>query len=299
MQKVDKVQIQAASKKFKWSSIHRWLLRTFLTALAMSYVNVSNWMCWKKHRNKIKCSVVGTCLVVALIFYIKLNVDTHNTHELDSDQSPYFPCKRTAEEAKELRELFLDVRDILSKMSIRHFLIYGSVWGVYRAKAPLPWDYDIDLAIIGDETYSKIPKSEFLKPFRERGINVYDSTFVSSCFYFTRGKFAQVDVDIFYNFNGWMQRAGLLTYVLYYNYKTYHSFPASMVEHPLPEMEFLDVQIAVPRGGKEILKYLYPNDWNKPFFPAACKIESAKTQTRLQSSLGLNRKNDNKNIFSE
>ncbi|XP_028408020.1 uncharacterized protein LOC114530626 [Dendronephthya gigantea] len=274
--KINTAENQRKSQKIKWYSIHTWFLRVFLTALALSYVNVANWICWKDHRNKIKCSIFGTCMLVTLVFYVKLNVDTHNTHELDSDQSPHFPCNRTPEQAQELRDLFHDVRDILNEMSIRPFLIYGSVWGAYRAKAPLAWDYDIDLAIIGDETYSQIPKAEFLKPFRERGIEVYDMTWMSSCYYFTRGKFAQVDIDIFYNFHGLMQRSGLITWLLYYNYKKYHSFPEWMVEKPLPKMQFIDVQIEVPRGGMEILKYLYPNDWERPFTPAACKVNNVK-----------------------
>ena len=276
MNKIDNATLEVTSKKEKWKDIHIWFLRSFLTALALSYINVANWLCWKNHRNKIRLSVFGTCMIVGLVFYVKLNIDTHNTHELDSDQTPHFPCKRTAKQAEELRLLFHDIHDILDKMNVRHFLIYGSIWGAYRVDAPLPWDYDIDLAIIGDETYSKIPKSEFLKPFEERGITVYDSTFLSSCFYFTRGKFAQVDIDIFYNFHGWMQRTGLVTWLLYYNYQKYHSFPAWMVEHPLPQTKFIDIQIAVPRGGKEILKYLYPNDWYRPFTPAACKVKANK-----------------------
>ena len=279
MKKVDNVKIHVTSKRVKWSDVHIWFLHTFLTALALSYVNVANWICWKNHRNKIKCSVFGTCMLVGLVFYVKLNIDTHNTHELDSDQSPHFPCTRTPEQAAELRELFHDIHDILNKMNIRHFLIYGSIWGAYRAEAPLPWDYDIDLGIVGDETYAKMSKSEFLEPFEERGISIYDSTSMSSCYYFTRGKFAQVDIDIFYNFHGWMQRSGLVTWLLYYNYQKYHRFPAWMLADPLPEMKFIDIQMPVPRGGKTVLKYLYPNDWDRPFTPAACKVKAKKDKT--------------------
>ena len=286
MKKVDTIRV--TSKKIKWYNIHIWFLSTLLIALALSYVNVSNWICWtENHRSKIKCSVFCTCMFVGLVFYVKLNIDTHNTHELDSEQNPHFPCKRSPKQAEELRELFHDIHEILNKMNVRHFLIYGSIWGAYRVQAPLPWDYDIDLAIIGDETYSKIPKSEFVKAFREQGISVHDSTTLSSCYYLTRGEFAQVDIDIFYNFHGWMQRAGLATWFLYYNYQKYHSFPAWMVEHPLPEMKFIDIQMAVPRGGMDILKHLYPNDWNRPFTPAACKVKSKKVKTRASTNSKL------------
>ena len=279
--KTEEAKSKTSSSKVRWYNIHIWFLRVFLTALTLSYVNVSNWsICWKNHRQKIIVPIFGACMLLTLVFYVKLNIDTHNTHELDSDQSPAFPCNRTPKQAKELRELFHDVHDILNKMNIRHFLIYGSIWGAYRAKGPLPWDYDIDLGIIGDEAYSKIPKSEFLAPFHARDITVNDKMSMSSCYYFTRGSFAQVDIDIFYNYHGWMQRTGLVTWFLYYNYQKYHTFPAWMVEHPLPKMQFVDLQMAVPRGGKAILKYLYPNDWDKPFIPVACQHKDEQDETK-------------------
>ena len=274
------MSFDTTGKKTKWYNIHIWFLRGFLIALASSYAKVVEWISWKSKRSSIKLSIFGACMLVSLVFYLKLNIDTHNDHELDSAQSPFFPCRRTPKQAKELRELFYDVHEILNKMNIRHFLIYGSIWGARRTQGPLPWDYDIDLGIIGGERYSEIPKSEFLKPFRERGITVYDQMELSSCFYLTRGDFAQVDIDVFYDYSGLMQRNGLATWFLYYNYRQYHTFPAWMIKAPLPKMKFADLDMPVPHGGKAILKYLYPKDWNKPFTPAACLKEnklSAKT----------------------
>lgn len=263
----------------KWYNVHIWFLRGLLTAMASSYANFVEWFTFSK-RCSVKLSIFGACVLISLVFFVKLNIDTHNFHELDSAQSPFFPCRRKPKEAKELLELFLDVHDILNKMNIRHFLIYGSVWGAYRYKGPLPWDYDIDLAIIGDEKYAQISKSEFLKPFLERGITVYDKSMISSCYYFTRGEFAQVDLDIFYDYNGWMQRAGIVTWLLYYNYKHYHRFPAWMADEPLPKMQFAGVRMPVPNGGKAILRYLYPKDWNRPFTPAACLKEEIEGDSR-------------------
>ncbi|XP_046841231.1 uncharacterized protein RP689-like [Xenia sp. Carnegie-2017] len=209
--------------------------------------------------------------LVLLIYFFKLNIDTHNTHELDSEQNPRFPCERTTQEMKELGELFKDVHEILNRMRIRHFLIYGSIWGAYRVQGPLPWDYDIDIGILGDEAYSKIPHNEFIKAFEAKGIKVDDHTSLSSCYYFRRGDFAQVDVDIFYRTRNYMHRSGLVTWILYYNYQMYHTFPSWMLDDPLPTVKFIDVEMPVPRGGKEILKYLYPHDWETPFVPAACR----------------------------
>lgn len=266
-------------------NIRAWVhgfLHAFLTAVVEYSRTVKRWFISKPHgrRRRRKVSVLTAYFLIQFFFYVKLNVDTHNTHELDSAQTPVFPCKRTAEEAKALRELFYDVHEVLDQLKVRHFLIYGSIWGAMRSQGPLPWDYDIDLGIHGDEEFSKIPRAKFVKAFQKRGIRVNNKMHQASVFYLSRGKFAQVDLDVFFNYNGWMQRAGWISWILYYNYKTYHTFPAWMLQEPLPKMQFFDVQMPVPRGRKEILKYLYPKDWKKPFTPAACQGKDITLNTQ-------------------
>jgi hypothetical protein len=253
-------------------SLVRGFLDAFLASLVARTHTVKRWFISKPlgRRQRRKVSVLTAYFLIQLFFYIKLNVDTHNTHELDSAQTPVFPCERTLEEAKALRQLFYDVRKVLNELKVRHFLMYGSIWGAFRSQGPLPWDYDIDLGVYGDQHFLSIPREKFVKAFQKYGIRVNDKMHQASVFYLSRGKFAQVDLDVFFNYNGWMQRAGWISWILYYNYKTYHTFPASMVDGPLPTMRFFDVQMPVPRGGKEILKYLYPKDWETPFTPSAC-----------------------------
>ena len=166
-------------------------------------------------------------------------MDTHNTHELDSAQTPIFPCKRKPEEAKALRELFQDVREVLNELHVQYFLMYGSIWGALRSKGPLPWDYDIDLGVYGDEEFSKIPREKFVKAFQKRGIRVTDKMHQASVFYLSRGKFAQVDLDVFFNYNGWMQRAGWISWVLYYNYKDLPHVPRDDVGRTVAHDEVL------------------------------------------------------------
>jgi hypothetical protein len=247
-------------------------LEAYFTSLADHAHTVKRWFISRPlgRRRRRKVSILTAYFLIQLVFFIKLNVDTHNTHELDSAQTPIFPCERKPEEAKALRELFYDVREVLNELKVRHFLMYGSIWGALRSKGPLPWDYDIDLGVDGDGEFSRIPREKFVKAFQKRGIRVNDKMHQASVFYLSRGKFAQVDLDVFFNYNGWMQRAGWISWILYYNYKTYHTFPAVMLQEPLPTMQFFDVQMPVPRGGKEILRYLYPKDWETPFTPAAC-----------------------------
>ncbi|CAB4026749.1 Hypothetical predicted protein [Paramuricea clavata] len=268
-------------------NIRAWIyefLHLFLSALMAHALTVKRWFVSKPigRRQRRKVSVLTVYFLIQLVFYVKLNVDTHNTHELDSAQTPVFPCERTPEEAKALRELFYDVREVLNELEIHHFLMYGSIWGAYRSKGPLPWDYDIDLGVLGDEAFSKIPREKFVRAFQERGIRVNDKMHQASVFYLIRGKFAQVDLDVFFDYNGWMQRTGWVPWVLYYNYKSYHTFPAWMVQEPMPTMQFFDVQMPVPHGGKEILKYLYPKDWETPFTPAACQGNDITLNTQTE-----------------
>ena len=158
-----KYEIQTVTMSLSTSSQDQ---NVFFAVLTFCYQTCRDWvdmvLLRKFGRRRAAKMLKFSILVMILTFgfyLVKLNVDTHNTHELDSATSPIFPCQRKPEEAKELNELFYDVIDILNKMNIRHFLIYGSIWGAYRSKGPLPWDYDIDIGIIGEENYAQIPKT--------------------------------------------------------------------------------------------------------------------------------------------
>ena len=61
-----------------------------------------------------------------------------------------------------------------------------------------------------------------------------------------------------------------LTWLFYFQYKAYHSFPARLVEQPLPKSRFRFFNMSVPREENEILKYIYPDDWWKVVRPSGC-----------------------------
>ena len=56
---------------------------------------------------------------------------------------------------------------------------------------------------------------------------------------------------------------------LFINYRLYHSFPARLVQQPLPKAKFGSFNISVPKGGLEIMKHLYPFNWWKVVKPAS------------------------------
>ena len=66
-------------------------------------------------------------------------------------------------------------------------------------------------------------------------------------------------------------RSGYEPWVFYIHYRLRHSFPARLVQQPLPKVRFGSFNISFPRGGVEIMKHLYPfNRW-KVVKPVNCK----------------------------
>ncbi len=85
----------------------------------------------------------------------------------------------------------------------------------------------------------------------------------------TRGK-ARGDLMVFRNFSGTMKRVGIESYLFSLNYKMHHSFPARLIEKPLPTSEFCGLNFSVPRNGIEIQRYHYPHDWWLEKKPTGC-----------------------------
>ena len=151
--------------------------------------------------------------------------------------------------------------------------MYGSLLGALRGKAPLIWDDDSDFGLDGDGRLLEVSKMEFLNkiknlPYveeivhhwaRDNLIQIYDK---NSDF--------KVDLMIFHKSGDKMIRCGWLTWLFYFQYKAYHSFPARLIEQPLPKSRFGFFNMSVPREGNEILKYIYPDDWWKVVRRSGC-----------------------------
>ena len=64
-------------------------------------------------------------------------------------------CDRPEEELEQLVKLAHQVHSILNSLGIEHWLMYGSIFGARRVQKPLPWDYDVDIGVKGEQ-FSKI-----------------------------------------------------------------------------------------------------------------------------------------------
>ena len=180
-------------------------------------------------------------------------------------------CFNSKDHTDRLVRLANQTHSILDSMGIEHWLMYGSLWGPLRGiPGPLPWDHDVDFGFDGDGNFSKIPLEEFKARFTEAGLEIANRLQSSSSFLVG----GSVELFVFYNHRGSMMRAGYEPWLFYFNYRLYHSFPARLVEQPLPKVKFGSIDISVPRGGMEIIKQLYPFNWWKVVKPAGCENQS-------------------------
>lgn len=178
------------------------------------------------------------------------------------------------ETLEELVHLTKDVHEILNELNLTDFLLYGSHWGAIRVGGPLPWDDDVDMGIVADKNYRLLTDEEFVNEFASRGMEVTNNIAQKTSIKITRGV-ANVDVIMFQDYNGLMKRKGWEPFLIPVHYRLHHSFPAWVVKTPptLPTMQFGMFNMSVPRGGREIMKYLYRYNWWKDFKPDGdCEI---------------------------
>jgi len=183
-------------------------------------------------------------------------------------------CRNLTDEGmQQLLDFTYKIHILLDEIEIDHWLMYGSLLGARRGHAPLIWDDDSDFGVDGDGTFLKLGKTEFFKKIRDVGgvkqigdhwsrenlIQIYD-----------KNSEFKVDLMIFHKSGNMMIRRGWLTWLFPLQYKKYHSFPAKLVEHPLPKSLFGFFNISVPGDGSKILKYIYPDDWWRVVKPAGC-----------------------------
>ena len=91
-------------------------------------------------------------------------------------------AKVTFRDPKHLRksiELLKVVVETLDKHKIKYYLDFGTLIGAMRDHALIPWDYDIDISLVNEEEYSKLPLvlQEIKKKYGHR---TYLHTFQSS-----------------------------------------------------------------------------------------------------------------------
>eukprot|EP00795_Rhopilema_esculentum_P013662 gene13662-4565_t len=146
---------------------------------------------------------------------------------------------------------------------LNSFLLFGAL----RYKDPLPWDTDVDLFLRAEEL-DNIDEDKLLSDFKAKGIKILYRPWFGA-YRITRGR-SRGDLMIFKNYSGTMNRVGIESYAFFVNYRKHHIFPAHLIEKPLPTLKFCGIKMFAPRGGIELQKYHYRNDWWLEKKPNGC-----------------------------
>ena len=218
-----------------------------------------------------KKTVTMVTLLVAVLIYIGANLVDVDGYTGNKVWRPVTPCFKSKQHTAGLIELAHKTHLVLDSMGVDHWLMYGSLWGPLRGiPGPLPWDHDVDIGIDGNGNFKKIPLEKFKAKFEAAGLGLIDK-FQESRYLSVKGYGESVGLFLYYNYRGTMMRSGYESWLFYIHYRFRHSFPAKLLQHPLPKVKFGSFNISVPRGGIEIMKHLYPTNWWKVVEPKSCK----------------------------
>ena len=218
-----------------------------------------------------KKTVTMVTLLVAVLIYIGANLVDVDGYTGNKFWRPVTPCFKSKQHTAGLIELAHKTHLVLDSMGVDHWLMYGSLWGPLRGiPGPLPWDHDVDIGIDGNGNFKKIPLEKFKAKFEAAGLGLIDKL-QESRYLSVKGYGESAGLFLYYNYRGTMMRSGYESWLFYIHYRFRHSFPAKLVQHPLPKVKFGSFNISVPRGGIEIMKHLYPTDWWKVVKPKSCK----------------------------
>ena len=226
--------------------------------------------CCKSHKLSKK-TVTMVTLLVAVLIYIGASLVDVDGYTGNKVWASVTPCFKSKQHTARLIELAHKTHLVLDSIRVDHWLMYGSLWGPLRGiPGPLPWDHDVDIGIDGNGNFKKIPLEKFKAKFEAAGLGLIDK-FQESRYLSVKGYGESVGLFLYYNYRGTMMRSGYESWLFYIHYRFRHSFPAKLLQHPLPKVKFGSFNISVPRGGIEIMKHLYPTNWWKVVKPKSCK----------------------------
>jgi len=221
---------------------------------------------WRLFGSWRRLLILG-CIVLLVMVYLHVNLNSTFFVESRPWESKE-KCGVGSAGRRHLMNITNQVSQILDEMHIVHWLFYGTLWEMRRLKYPLMSGNSVDIGILANRAFTDKTWRKILAPFKSAGFIVSgnkERLFIKGSMNFRRNPFKDLVVKVytFYNCNGIVQRTGLWSWLFFINYKKYHSFPSSFLAPALPKVRFGRVDIPVPRGGLEILRYIYPTNWNE------------------------------------
>ena len=209
-------------------------------------------------------------LVIALTIYSLISARGFGHYDDDIINLSKKTCKQYQEHRENVCKLTVIVHDILNDMGLDHFLCYGSMWSHVRGfDGPVPWDYDSDLCALRDP-FNSTEVSDIRRRLGEHNISFTEELDWGGTLKFWYIGDRSLEIDLFFyktTFFGRVWRHGTVPYILPVHYYRHESFPVKFLNRPLPNVTFCRRHIQVPHGGIEVLKYLYPDNWDKEAKP--------------------------------
>jgi len=193
-----------------------------------------------------------------------------------------FRVQKNREDAIRVLQIVIDT---LTAHGIEYYLDFGTLIGAIRDKGLIPWDDDIDISLLNEEDYVKIPQVlkeikrkhrlrtylftfEDAKNKREKkGKKVYQDSIsftsntnyqiakvrTNNYFIFGRGNTC---IDIFFKYT---QKDN----IYWMAYGQVNSVPSSCFNNELEEIDFCGIKCTVPKEYNKYLTYKY-GDWMTP-----------------------------------
>ena len=173
--------------------------------------------------------------------------------------------------------------EVLNKYEIEYYLDFGTLIGAVREKGLIPWDDDIDISLLNEEDYKRMP--EVLKEIKKRfNLRTYLLTYkqqnekrilrnsVPTHIRFTdeeNYQIAKVRTNKF-----WIFGRGQTTIDIFFKYKfkediywtafgIENSIPAKYLSSNLVIIDFCGLQCTMLKNYDEYLTYIY-GDWKNP-----------------------------------
>lgn len=174
--------------------------------------------------------------------------------------------------------------EVLNRYNVKYYLDFGTLIGAIRDKAFIPWDDDMDISLVNEEDYKKLPdilaeikKSNYrtylvtfddsLKGRKLKGKTIYHSeiNFTSENNY----RVAKIRNSRFWKFG---KGRNCLDIFCKYKYKNdlawvaqgrIHSIPNDKLSNELLEIDFYGIKCSVPKNYDEYLTSMY-GDWKTP-----------------------------------
>jgi len=188
-----------------------------------------------------------------------------------------------------------DTIEVLNMHQIDYYLDFGTLLGAIRDKALIPWDNDIDISILNEEDYFKIP--EVLKDVRKKGYGAwvvkFYRTIINRKIKLKKEKLDDIYVDFndihftdLFNYRMAEVRnkrkrflrkkykKGKNSMDIFFKYekdgKLYwmaenrvHQLDSNALDRELIEIDFYHLKCKVPKNYEEYLTYIY-GDWKTP-----------------------------------